>query len=40
MINEKESKQVRMGFCLLKIMLRDMKSETKNKYQSTNNPKK
>ena len=28
MINQKESKQVRMGSCLLKLLLRDMTEDT------------
>ena len=33
MINEKESKQVRMGSWLLKLLSRDMKTTTNNKKQ-------
>ena len=40
MINQKESKQVRMDSCLLKLLSRDMKTKTKNKDQPTNNHKK
>ena len=39
MINKKESKQVRMDSCLLKLLSRDMKTKTKNKDQPTNNQK-
>ena len=35
MINEKESKQVRMDSWLLKLLSRDMKRKRKNKYQPT-----
>ena len=37
MINQKESKQVRMDSWLLKLLSRDMKAKTKDKDQSTNN---
>ena len=40
MINQKESKQVRMDSQLLKQLSRDMKTKTKNKDQPTNNHKK
>ena len=40
MINQKESKQVRMDSWLLKLLSRDMKTKTKNKDQPTNNHKK
>ena len=40
MINQKESKQVRMAFQLLKLSSRDMKTEAKNKDKPTNNHKK
>ena len=40
MINEKESKQVRMESWLLKLLSRDMKTKTKNKDQPINNHKK
>ena len=33
MINQKESKQVRMNYWVLKILPRDMKTKTKNKDQ-------
>ena len=36
MINQEESKKVRIGFWLLKILSRDMKTRTKNKDQLTN----
>ena len=40
MINQKESKQVRMDSWLLKLLSRDMKTKTKNKDQPINNHKK
>ena len=40
MINQKESKQVRMESWLLKLLSKDMKTETKNKDQSTSNHRK
>ena len=40
MINQKENKQVRMGFWLLKLLSREKKTKTKNKDQPTNNHKK
>ena len=40
MIEQKESKQVRMDSWLLKLLSRDMKTKTKNKDQPTNNHKK
>ena len=40
MVNQKESKQVRMDSQLLKLLSRDMKTKTKNKDQPTNNHKK
>ena len=40
MINQKESKQVRMDSWLLKVLSRDMKTKAKNKEQQTNNHKK
>ena len=40
MINQKESKQVRIDSWLLKLLSREMKTKTKNKDQPTNNPKK
>ena len=40
MINQKESKQVRMDSWLLKLLSRDMKTKTKNKDQPTNSHKK
>ena len=36
MINQKESKQVRMGSWLLKLLSRDMKTKTKNNDQQRN----
>ena len=40
MINQKESKQVRMDSWLLKLLPRNMETKTKNKDQLTNNHKK
>ena len=40
MINQKESKQVRMDSWLLKVLSRDMKTKAENKEQQTNNHKK
>ena len=40
MINQKESKQVRIDSWLLKLLSRDMKTKTKNKDQPTNKTKK
>ena len=40
MINQKESKQVRMDSWLLKLLSRDMKTKTKSKDQPTVNHKK
>ena len=40
MINQKESKQVRMDSWLLKLLSGDMKTKTKNKDQTKNNHKK
>ena len=40
MINQKESKWVRMDSWLLKLLSRDMKTKTKTKDQPTNNHKK
>ena len=40
MINQKESKQVRVDSWLLKLLSRDMKTKTKNEDQPTNNHKK
>ena len=40
MINQKESKQVRIDSWLLQPLPQDMKPKTKNKDQPTNNPKK
>ena len=40
MMNQKESKQVKMDSWLLKLLSRDMKTKTKNKDQPTNNHKK
>ena len=40
MINQKESKQVRMDSWLLKLLSRYMKTKTYSKDQSTNNHKK
>ena len=40
MINQKESKQVRMDSWLLKLLSRDMKTKAKNKDQPTNSHKK
>ena len=40
MINQEESKQVRMDSWLLKLLSRDMKINTKNKDQPTSNHKK
>ena len=40
MINQEESKQVRMESWLLKLLSRDMKTKTKNKDQPTKNHKK
>ena len=40
MINQKESKQVRMDSWLLKLLSRDMKTKARNKDQPTNNHKK
>ena len=37
MINQKESKQVRMDSWLIKLLSRDMKTKTKNKDPPTNN---
>ena len=37
MINQKESKQVRMDSWLLKLLSRDMKTKTRNKDQPKNN---
>ena len=39
MVDQKESKQVRVDSCLLKLLSRDMKTKTKNKDQPTNNHK-
>ena len=39
MISRKDSKQVSMDSCLLKLLSRDMKAKTKNKDQPTNNHK-
>ena len=36
MINQKESKQVRMGSWLLKLLSRDMKTKTKTMINKTN----
>ena len=40
MINQKETKQVRMDSWLLKLLSRHMKTKTKTKDQPTNNHKK
>ena len=40
MINQKESKEVKMDPWLLKLLLRDMKTKTKSKDQPTKNHKK
>ena len=40
MINQKESKQVRMDSWLLKLLSRDIETKTKNKDEPTNNRKK
>ena len=40
MINQKERKQIRMDSWLLKLLSRDMKTETKSKDQPTKNRKK
>ena len=40
MINQNESKQVRMDSWLLKLLSRDMKTKTRNKDQPANNHKK
>ena len=40
MINQKESKQVRMDSWLLKLLSRDMKTKARNKDQPKNNHKK
>ena len=40
MINQKESKQVRMDSWLLKLLSRDIETKTKNKDEPTNNCKK
>ena len=40
MINQKESKQVRMNSWMLKLLSGDMKTKTRNKNQPTNNHKK
>ena len=40
MINQKESKQVRMDSWLLKLLSRDMKTKARHKDQPTNNHKK
>ena len=40
MINQKESKQVRMDSLLLQLLPIDMETKTKNKDQPTNNQKK
>ena len=40
MISQKDSKQGSMYSWLLKLLLRDMKTKTKNKDQPTNNHKK
>ena len=40
MISQKESKQVSMNSCLLKLLSRGMEVKTKNKDQPTNNHKK
>ena len=37
MINQKQSKQVRMGSWLLKLLSKDMKTKIKNEGQPTNN---
>ena len=37
MVNQKESKQVRMDSWLLKLLLRDMKAKARHKNQPTNN---
>ena len=39
MISQKESKQVSMNSWLLRLLLRDMKTKTKDKDQPTNNHK-
>ena len=40
MINQKQSKQVRMDSWLLKLLSRDMETKTEDKDQPTNNHKK
>ena len=40
MINQKKSEKFRMGFRMIKILSRDMKTKTKNKDHPTNNHKK
>ena len=40
MTNQKESKQVRMDSCLLRLLSRDMKAKARHKDQPTNNHKK
>ena len=40
MINQRESKQVRMNSCLQKLLSRDMETKPKKKDQPTNNHKK
>ena len=40
MINQKESKQVRMDSWLLKLLSRDIETKAKNKDEPTNNHKK
>ena len=40
MSSQRDSKQVSMDSCLLKLLSRDMKTKTKNKNQATNNHKK
>ena len=40
MINQKESKQVRMDSWLLKLLARDMKTKARHKNQPTSNLKK
>ena len=39
MINQEESKQVRMDSWLIKLLSRDMKTKARNKDQPTNNHK-
>ena len=40
MISQKESKQVKMGSWMVRLLTRDMKTKTKSKEQPTSNHKK